>query len=288
MSNGGLEVHVGCPHSPTDSSSKIVYHQYDLSESLVPLFREVHPDLIISTTSGGSFDTQRKIIDSAIEAEVPRFIAPEFGQDSLNGTIQERLPPSRERARMIEYLGEQASNGKITWVGIATGTTLDRGLLSGNLGVDLKWQSATMHGEGHEHFAASSSAWIGQVTLAVIEYWEQVKNTYLYAAGLITSANEVVKSLERATAKQFEVGRSDVEQCVQEAERRLKSGFPDAGMFLMERSILYDERMGAARPFEANDAKERLGLKTEKLEAVIRGVLHDEEHHGGKPSCGCD
>jgi hypothetical protein len=256
-----------------------------LSNELLQLFRDVQPDLIISTASGGSFETQQRIIETAIDAKVPRFIAPEFGQDSLNRKIQDRLPPSRERARTIEYLKKQAEAERITWVAVATGTTLDRGLLSGNLGFDLKWQSATLHGEGNERFAASSSPWIGKVVLAVIQHWEDVKNQYIYAAGMITSANAIVQSLEKATGKTFEVGRADVEQCVREAERRLGSGFPDAGMFLMERSILYDQAIDAAMPFEL---AQQLDLGAERLEDLIHGVLHDERHHGGQPGCGCD
>src|SRR5207253_2112023 len=111
------------------------------------------------TSSGGIFDTQKAAIDSAIETKIARFVPAEFTHDSLNQKIQDRLPPSRERARTIEYLQQQAKDGRIEWVGIATGTTLDRELLSGNLGFDLKWQSATLHGQGHEPFPASSSSW---------------------------------------------------------------------------------------------------------------------------------
>lgn len=189
---------------------------------------------------------------------------------------------------MIEYLKQKSKEGKISWIGIATGTTLDRGLLSGNLGFDIKWQSATLHGQGDERFPASSSPWIGKVVTAVIEHWENVRNQYLYAAGLLVTANEVVSALEKETQKTFEVGRQDVRQCVHEAERRLEQGFPDAGMFLMERSVLYDTSLDAAGAFEQNDAKAALGLTGERLVDIIRGVLHDEKHHGGKPGCGCD
>jgi hypothetical protein len=243
---------------------------------------------VISTIAGGSFETQKHIIDSLIEASIPRFIPPEFGQDSLNPRLHERLPPSKERARTTEYLRQQAQAEHISWVGIATGVTLDRGLLSGNLGFDIKWQSATLNGQGHEQFAASSSAWIGKAVLEIVRHWEEVKNQYLYASGLVTTANDIVAAFEKATGKDLEVGRSDVEQCVHEAERRLKQGFPDAGMFLMERSVLYDESLEAVKPFQNQDAKHVLGLREERLSDIVHGVLHDEEHHGGKPGCGCD
>ncbi|KAK5169132.1 uncharacterized protein LTR77_006441 [Saxophila tyrrhenica] len=288
LSQTDLEIHVAHQYAPASLTDGFTHHISDITTSLTSLFQQLHPDLIISTASGGSFSTQQNIIDSAIEAQVPRFVPAEFSHDSLNKNIQGRLPPSRERARTIEYLQQQAKAGRIEWVGVATGTTLDHGILSGNLGFDLKWQSATLHGQGHERFAASSSAWIGRAMLAIIEHWEDVKNQYLYASGLPTSGNEVVSALEKETGKTFTVGRADVEECIHEAERRLQQGFPDAGMFLMERSVLYDESLDAVRAFEEADAKEKLGLEAESLHDIVHGVLHDEREHGGKPGCGCD
>ena len=258
-----------------------------LAKSLEPVLADTQPDLVISTVHGGSFETQKEIIDCALAAGVPRFIPSEFGQDSLNAKVQERIPPSRERVRTVEYLKQVAKDGKFSWVAVATGVDLERGLLNGNLGFDLKWQSATLHGQGHERFAASSSAWIGRAIVAVIQHWQAVENQYLYAAGMMTRANDVVETIERATGKTFEVGRGEVEECVREAQKRIDQGFPDAGMFLYGRSIMYDERVGAVRPFEENDAKSKLGLDGERLEDVVKRVVHEQEHHGGV-DCGCD
>ena len=184
---------------------------------------------------------------------------------------------------------QQLSNdGKIEWVAVATGAVLDRGILNGNLGFDLKWQSAALAGNDNVAFPGSSSPWDGKVMAAVIEHWNEVRNQYLYVAGLTTNAREIIKSLEKARNKDFAVGRGDVKEYVQEAGRRMKQGFPDAGMFLMERSVLYDEDMGNVKPFQNSDAKEKLGLKGEQLEDIIKAVMHDYEHHGGHAGCGCD
>lgn len=242
---------------------------------------------MISTAHGGSYDTQKEIIDSAIVARVSRFIAPEFGQDSLNEQVQERLPPNRAKARVIKYLQEQAAEKRISWAAIATGVDLDRGLMNGKLGFDIKWQSATLHGQGHEHFAASSSSWIGKVVLAVIRHWQEVQNQYLYAAGTITTANGIVASFEKVTGKKFEVSRGDVGECVDEARKRIERGFPDAGMFLMARSVMYDESIRAVESFERDDGKGRLGLEEESEEDIVRRIAHEIEHHA-VGSCGCD
>ena len=246
------------------------------------------PDLVINALTAVHFDAQKEIIDAAVEKSVPRFVPSEYGHDTQNEQLQDRLPPYKERARAIEYLQQLSNDGKIEWVAVATGTVLDRGLLNGNLGFDIKWQSAALAGNDNTMFPGSSSLWDGKVIAAVIKHWNEVKNRYLYVAGLTTNARDIVKSLEKARGKDFAVGRDDVKGYVQEAQRRMKQGFPDAGMFLMERAVLYDEDIGNVKPFQNEYAKEKLGLKGEQLEDIIKAVVHDFEHHGGQGGCGCD
>jgi len=266
----------------------VTYHKSDTSTSaLHALFTETKPDIVISTVSGNSSTIQTQILAATLSAQIPRFIPYEFGQDSLNAKVQERLPPNRERAQTIAYLKQRSTESELQWVAIATGVDLDRGLMNGKLGFDIKWESAAVVGSGNESFAASSGAWTGKVVLAVLRHWESVKNQYLYAAGLITSADAIVTAFEKATGKSFVTSKTDVEDCVREAERRIERGFIDAGIALMGRSVMYDRSIEAAKPFEDADAKGRLGLEREKLEDIVEWVLHELKHHdnGG---CGCD
>jgi hypothetical protein len=244
-------------------------------------------DLIISTTAGGDTDQQIGIIDAAIAADVPRFMPHEFGHDTLNKGIEERVLKSAGRAKVLKYLQEvSVRTPGIEWVGVATGYTLDTGLISGSLGLDMEWHSATIHGIGTETFAASSLQRVGQVVARVIEHWDEVRNQYIYAAGVLTSANEVLRSAEKATQREFTVGNYDVEDCIKEGEARIQRGYPDSGMFLLERSILYDEQLQAAEPFELRSSNELLELRPESVEAIVANAYHDLKHHG-KPGCGC-
>lgn len=154
------------------------------------------------------------------------------------------------------------------------------------MGLDLEWHSATIHGIGTETFAASSLQRVGQVVTRVIDHWEEVKNQYIYAAGVLTSANEVLRSAEKAIQREFTVGNYDVEDCIKEGEARIQRGYPDSGMFLLERSILYDEELGAAEPFETRSSNKVLQLSSESVEAIVANAYHDLKHHG-KPGCGC-
>ncbi|KAK3652783.1 hypothetical protein LTR56_005078 [Elasticomyces elasticus] len=209
----------------------------------------------------------------------------EFGHDSLNERLQQRLPPLKEQARIIDYLKHLANEERLESVGIATGSLLDHGLWSGNLGFDLKWQSATLHGRGSERFAASSTQWVGRVVAAAVAQWDEVKNQYLHAAGLVTTSNEVLHCLEQSTGQQWEAGRGDVEDCVREAESRTERGFPDAAMFLMERSVLYDENLNAVGLFMTRDVKKMLHLVPEKVADIVGSAVSAaalETKHDGK------
>lgn len=244
--------------------------------------------MVFSCRSGGSFEHQKDIIDALISTSTPRFVACEWGQDNLNPKVQDRLPPLREKARVISYLrAQQAKHKSFTWIGVATGCSLEQSLLSGNLGFDIEWQSATIVGNGNENFAASSSSWPGIVASKLLAHWDELKNRHLYAAGLVTSANEILGVLREQTGQEWTTGNVDVEDTIHEAERRLERGFPDAGMFLMERSVLFDEELDAVRPFTSQDAKGKLCLKGESLGSVVEKVLHEFKHHG-KGGCGCD
>ncbi|KAJ4337797.1 hypothetical protein N0V95_008229, partial [Ascochyta clinopodiicola] len=244
-------------------------------------------DLVISTTGGGDSEQQIGIVDAAIAAGVRRFMPNEFGHDTLNKGIENRILKSAGRAKVVEHLRTVSTNTPgFEWVGVATGYTLDTGLISGNLGFDMEWHSATVHGIGTETFAASSLQRVGQVVARVIENWESVKNQYIYATGVLTSANEILRSAEKATHREFTVGNYDVEDCIREGETRIQRGFPDSGMFLLERSILYDEQLGAAEPFELCSSNELLQLAPESVETIVANAYHDLKHHG-KPGCGC-
>lgn len=271
------------PHVTTDF---IKHQKSDFSATSLQSAFAGH-DLVISTTAGGDSDQQISIIDAAIAAGVRCFMPHEFGHDTLNTKLSRRISKSAGRARVIEYLRVvTSSHSDFEWVGAATGYTLDSGLISGNMGLDMQWHSATIHGIGTESFAASSLQRVGQVVARVVTHWEQVKNQYIYAAGVLTSANEVLRSAEKVTQREFSVGNYDVEDCIKEGEARIDRGYPDSGMFLLERSVLYDEELNAIEPFRSRSSNEILQLRPESVETIVANAYHDLKHHG-KPGCGC-
>ncbi|SMR56269.1 unnamed protein product [Zymoseptoria tritici ST99CH_3D1] len=295
LTSSDLEVHLAThTQSLTESTSTLTVHKTDsTSSALTSLFQTIQPEILFSTQSAGSYDHQKSLIDAAIATSIPRFVAAEWSHDSSNEVIQDLLPPYKERARVVTYLREQAQIGKIEWTAVATGCDLERALVSSNLGFDVKWQSATIHGTGAEMFAASSSAWPGTVAIAMIQQWSEIKNQYLYVPGMLTNANEILDKFQSSTGEdggmrqKWESDHVDVKESRREAEGRMQRGFPDAAMFLMERAVLFDEEVGAVKQFQNNDGKQRLGLQAEMLDILVRNVVHEVKHHGNG-GCGCD
>ncbi|KAF2703332.1 hypothetical protein K504DRAFT_485896 [Pleomassaria siparia CBS 279.74] len=272
------------PHVPSNA----IHHRTSdfSSSSLESAF--AGQDLVITTISGGDYEAQVRIIDAAVAAGVRQFMPHEFGQDSLCKGVQERIPRNAAQFRIIGYLRNVSlTHPNFEWVAVAVGCILDGMLVSGDLGFDIQWQSATVPGTGTELFAATSLERAGTVVGSIVRNWHEVKNQFVYAAGVLVSANEVLTSLEKFTASKWSIGYSDVDDCIREGESRIERGYPDSGLFLMERSVLYDRDLNAVFAFQQKCANGALQLEPETVDAIVEHAVHTFKHRG-KPGCGCE
>lgn len=186
---------------------------------------------------------------------------------------------------MIDFLKDMSEQGRIEWIGLATGCDISKRLLDSNMGIDLQWQSATIFGTGSERFAASSPEFVSETIKAIISCWADLRNQYLRISGLTTSYREIIDALEKEMHCRFEAGYLEQDEGVNEAKRRIEGGWPDAGMFLLERGALADE--GCFEGFEKGQGVvNTLALESESLATVISNVVHEFKHHG-KGGCGC-
>ncbi|KAH9861283.1 hypothetical protein IAQ61_011020 [Plenodomus lingam] len=117
---------------------------------------------------------------------------------------------------------------------------------------------------------------VGRAVACIIEHWDELK---------ITTSTPAVP-LHQPTCRECTVGNYDVEECTRKGEARTAKGFPDSGMFLLDRSILYDELLNASGPFISKSANRVLGLSAESVNEIVQNASHDPNHHG-KPGCGC-
>jgi hypothetical protein len=154
------------------------------------------------------------------------------------------------------------------------------------LGVDLKWQSASLPSglSTADVFPATSLERIGTLISRVIERWLCVRNSYVYAAGCLTTTSQVIELLETETGANFVVGEADAGEWEREAEKMVRSGWPDAGWGLLERAALFDGTAG--RAFRGTAGNAVLGVESEDIGDLIRKAVH-EWKHSEKGDCGC-
>lgn len=112
---------------------------------------------------------------------------------------------------------------------------------------------------------------------------DSAKNKYLYRAGFMTSQNEILASLRRLTGRNWTVSHVEVAECVREGEKRMKMGFFDGAMMLLQRSVLFEGALGNMSAWEQD-----VPPLTERaiLDAAVKGVLAELDRDG-KSDCGC-
>jgi len=173
----------------------------------------------------------------------------------------------------------------IQWAALATVYPLASRLGRGQLGLDIKWRSGTVYGNGDERFAIASEEYVGRAVMGIVDDWERYQGRYIRSCEAVTCINDVVKALEKAKGQEWTIVRVEKEKCGEEAEKRLQGGWPDAGMFLAERSLLCDE--GAWSGFwQDEEVVHGLGLLRRDLDDILHELLH--EHRSQRGDCGCD
>ena len=111
---------------------------------------------------------------------------------------------------------------------------------------------------------------------------EEGKDKYFYAAEFVTCQKDILEALEVSCAKEWSVGKVEVEEAVREGEVRMKKGFLDGAIMLLERSILFGDSEGIK---VWSDGSLR-GQGHKNLGKVIQQVLMELEKNS-EMDCGC-
>lgn len=165
---------------------------------------------------------------------------------------------------------------------MACGTILDAALVDGQFGVDIKWASAEVIGDGACELGASSTTWVSRAAAAVVEHWDRIpRNQLLHVAGCVTTPNDVLRCLEAATEQSYLVSFVAVEDAVHEARKRI---FVDKGAEMLERCNLL--ALGADEAFKDRSANGLLGLGRESFRDIV-GVAALTFRHMNTVGCGC-
>ncbi|KAF4452596.1 hypothetical protein F53441_4616 [Fusarium austroafricanum] len=231
-------------------------------------------DAVVSTATTAAAGHQKVIIDAAIAARVPRFIPSEFGVPSRQNRDTKIGSLLGAKVQNTDYLIELAKQHDwFSWTGLSNGLFLDSGLRNPWGFIDIKNRKFRLVDSGNEPYSTSSLAFVGDAVSSILKKPEEMANKYLNIAGVTTTQNEVLKIVERVTGDKFEVTHVTGAELERLGDDKIAKGDFSAFGNYLEQFLFAD---GAGHSLKGDENAIRLlGLETENLEEVIKGVVAD-------------
>ncbi|KAK5216064.1 hypothetical protein LTR72_010940 [Exophiala xenobiotica] len=294
LENAGFDLTVLSRPNSTNKfgpNVKVVKKEYD-DPSLHEVFEG--QDAVVSFVSVTALLDQLKLIDIAVKAGVKRFIPSELGSNTLNPKAQELVLFYKQKRTVLNHLEAAAKqNPSFSWTGLATGPVFDwistsgsisshghQGLKNSFLGFDLKAHTALIYDDGDIRSSYSNLATIGETVVAVLREPVQTANMYLYISSFTVSQNEILASLEKATATKWTVNKGSTVDREREGKVKLANG-DFSGVLLLLARLMYGGDAGTNFEEERTLANKLLGLPQESLDATVQSVVDGQNREIG-------
>ncbi|KAL6719670.1 hypothetical protein ACLMJK_001591 [Lecanora helva] len=260
------------------SSSKSRYPDsvHDLRTSDDPSTEELKrvlqgQDALVVVFAGSNKDLQIRYANAAAQAGVKRFIPADFGScDSSSPRALELVPLYRTKTKVRQHLQQLASNSQLSWTSLVNGHFFDYGLTSGLLQFDLKNRKALIFDDGNVIFSATTLDTIGLAVARVLQREEGTKNRMLYIQSVCVSQNELLRSLERLSGKEWTTKHVSADEYIKQTQAKLDQNPNDAEEWENMVSVvgIVDTNWTGKDEF----ANSLLGLPDEDLDQVLRGI----------------
>ncbi|KAF2167038.1 hypothetical protein M409DRAFT_54252 [Zasmidium cellare ATCC 36951] len=245
--------------------------------SLRPAF--ANQDAVLSTISGEGLALQRTLVDAAIAAGVKVFFPSEFGIDTTHPDAATLIPFLKPKIETLEYL--ETKQDRIAWTSIVSGSLCDWSLdIPSFGGIDVPGRKATIYDDGDVKYDATTSEQVGRAIAAVMKQpLDVIANQHVYVNSFTVTQKEVLAALEHATGEKFAISYDTVENLRKVGKEKLAGG-NFYGMLELIASSFYG-RFGVA-DFSIRKGlwNERLGLRGEQLEGVVREYVKRKEVSG--------
>jgi hypothetical protein len=152
-------------------------------------------------------------------------------------------------------------------------------LTTGFLGFDLTSNRATIWDDGNTRFSSVSEATLSKAVVACLEHPVETANRHVYISSLVTTQNQILQTLEKATATKWTVKHSTSEEQINAAREALGRG-EFSGAFTLVKASCWSNLPGLRQHFEV-DEKEKLlndvlGVKSESVQETVERVLAGE------------
>lgn len=235
------------------------------------------------------FDQQQKLVDAAVRAGVKRFLPSEFSSSSEDPAVLGLLPLFEVKKNLIEYLKNKEQDG-LSWTGLATGLLFDwvsdnspqkvsrtddeKGLANGFLGYDINNRTAKIWDNGNKKFTLTNEKQLAHAVVSILEHPNETRNRYLYVYSVVTTQNEILQSLEKATGEKWTAEKTTTDAEVAEARKRLSAGDFNGG-FILVHATTYGNTEGLRANYaeEKNSGNGILGIGMESVDETVRRVV---------------
>jgi hypothetical protein len=259
-------------------------------------------DAVVSTLGGAGVLHQREMIDAAVTAGIKRFIPADFAPYTPDlGDMADVVPPIYARLQpkqaLQRYLEDQTTaHPGFSWSAVGSGALFEwvsgaepdliRGvnsacslsspplqcLKTGAQGMSLANRSAVVVDSGDEPYLSTTAAQIGRAVAYILAHPQDTANRYMLVSSFITTQNQLLGHLEKATQAKWRVDHVPSEQREKEGMQLLAQG-NFAGLGHLWTVCLNSDGRGEAARLQKHIANDSLHLPVEDIDEVIKELL---------------
>ncbi|KAL9130565.1 MAG: hypothetical protein Q9217_001278 [Psora testacea] len=243
--------------------------------------------LIITLAVTTSPEVQSDLIKAAAKAGVPWILPNEYGQDGANAELSEAVIFLGHKAK---YRNEIEELGRSSWIGVASNLWFDYSLKGGFYGIDISARKAEIYDDGTNAITATTVPQVGRAVARLLSLPVQAsyssssptlsdyKNKFVYITSFSVTQNDMLGAVQRATGTDmpdWTVAHTSVDQFIQNGRDKFAKG-DRWGMINVMYGCTF--KRGLGDQFHGREvANEKLGLKEEDLDEVVRRVVKEVE-----------
>jgi hypothetical protein len=237
---------------------------------------------VICCLTGADIHLSLSLIEAAQNAGVKKFLPSEYGLDTSNEKIRTLLPPYQTR---FEIQGRLKWSG-MRWTAIYSGLMVEEALkANGVLDIDVLWASVAVfpHDENIKVALSSYKDVANAIVEAIMDNGEG-KNE-VYTAGYLKTLEEVIIVVEKELGREVDRYEGTFAGARKEAADRMKMGYFDGGIALMERVAAWEGNVDAWLAWKNSlVAENSVRNWEEEVRRVVKGVREGQTKGDG---CGC-
>ncbi|KAJ7572647.1 hypothetical protein C8J56DRAFT_583953 [Mycena floridula] len=247
---------------------KVIQVDYSSHHSLVDAFKGQDAVLVTLGTYNIALleKIEMSIIDAAVSAGVSHIIPSNFSGEVMS----HRFPVMEPKSRVEDYLTKLASQGKINFTPIGTGTFFDWTLTNGTIGIDFVNKKALLMDNGDRKINGTNVSTIATAVVAILSEPDLVSNRLAKIHDFFVSQRDILQVAEEELGIKFEVTHESSEDLTRKYEAGLADWDPTS-VFTLIRAMAWGPNSPCA--WGIDDDSKALGLSPKDLREEVLKVI---------------